>query len=151
MFERGISRGLSSPILLGGLAIVVIAAAFFFSPQIFGASSKSSQQAVAQGPATGAQNSAAQVVGQVQQVSLKASGSGYDQQVINVKARVPVHLTFSADASAGCGTELIVDGQPVHLTSNNGQSVTADFTPAAGTYAYHCPAGVLPPGKLVAS
>ncbi|MBI3588656.1 cupredoxin domain-containing protein [Candidatus Micrarchaeota archaeon] len=88
---------------------------------------------------------------QAQQVSLKASESGYDKQVIDVKAGVPVHLSFSADASAGCGTTLIIDRLPVNLVSNNGQSVTADFTPAAGTYAYHCPAGVLPPGKLVAS
>ena len=89
--------------------------------------------AASSGSATGATAPAGS-----QQVSLTATGSGYDKETIYVKAGVPVHFAFTA-INAGCGSQLIIDKVGVQLVSRNGQTVYADFTPTApGSYNYHC-------------
>ncbi len=75
----------------------------------------------------------------VQEVSVHASGSGYDHPSLNVRAGQPVKFDFSADRSAGCGSQLIIDRVGVNLISRNGETVSATFTPPSpGQYPYHC-------------
>jgi plastocyanin len=86
-------------------------------------------------PGPGAAGGAA---GAAQEVSLTASGSGYDKSEIRVKAGVPVHFTFTAN-NAGCCAQLLIDKVGVQLISRNGQAVDATFTPMApSNYPYHC-------------
>ncbi|MFA5930083.1 MAG: cupredoxin domain-containing protein [Candidatus Micrarchaeia archaeon] len=76
--------------------------------------------------------------GATQEVSLTATGSGYDKNEIRVKAGVPVHFTFTAN-NAGCCAQLLIDRVGVQLVSRNGQAVDATFTPPTpGNYPYHC-------------
>ena len=73
----------------------------------------------------------------VQEVSLTATGFGYDKNEIRVKAGAPVHFTFTA-INAGCGSQLILDRVGVNLVSQ-GNTVDATFTPPTpGNYPYHC-------------
>ncbi|MFH1095455.1 MAG: cupredoxin domain-containing protein [Candidatus Micrarchaeota archaeon] len=75
----------------------------------------------------------------VQEIRLHAGAYGYDNPVLYVKAGQPVKFDFSADASAGCGRQVIIDGVGVNLISRNGETVSATFTaPKPGQYAYHC-------------
>jgi plastocyanin len=81
---------------------------------------------------------AGQATGTVQEVSLTATGSGYDKNEIRVKAGVPVHFTFTAN-NAGCCAQLLIDKVGVQLISRNGETVDATFTPPTpGNYPYHC-------------
>jgi len=88
----------------------------------------------------------------VQEVSLRALGTGlYDKSTINVKAGQMVKFDFSAEPSAGCGRQLIIDKVGVNLVSRNGETVTATFTPPSpGNYNYHCGMNMFR-GVLVAS
>jgi plastocyanin domain-containing protein len=75
----------------------------------------------------------------VQVVKVRASARGYDNPRPVVKAGVPVLFEFTADRSAGCCAQVIVDGFGVNLVSRNGQTVSATFTPpSAGEYKFHC-------------
>ncbi|MFA6213925.1 MAG: cupredoxin domain-containing protein [Candidatus Micrarchaeia archaeon] len=77
--------------------------------------------------------------GEVQVVQVRASSRGYDNPRPVVKAGVPVRFEFSADSSAGCGRQVIVDGFGVNLVARNGETVSATFTPPApGEYKFHC-------------
>lgn len=78
--------------------------------------------------------------GQVQEVAVRALSNGaYDKTTITVKKGIPVHFTFSADPGAGCGRVLYIPDFNVKLTSINGESQSAAFTPTkAGNYAYRC-------------
>lgn len=75
-----------------------------------------------------------------QVVAIRALANGqYDKKEVTVKAGVPVQLEFSADPKAGCGTQLVIGEFGVRLTSRNGETKTASFTPTApGDYTYHC-------------
>jgi plastocyanin domain-containing protein len=78
---------------------------------------------------------------QLQVVRVHASSSGYDNPSPVVNAGQAVRLDFSADSSAGCGRQLILDGvgTSVNLVSRNGQTVSATFTPPSpGQYRFHC-------------
>lgn len=77
---------------------------------------------------------------EVQEVRITALSSGvYDKAEVTVKKGVPVKLYFTAEQNAGCGKMMILDGFNIKLTSTNGQTVTAEFTPQEeGTYSYHC-------------
>ena len=79
--------------------------------------------------------------GQLQVVKVHASSSGYDNPFPTVKAGEAVRLEFSADSSAGCGRQLILDGVgvPVNLVSRGGEVASATFTPPSpGQYRFHC-------------
>ncbi len=66
-----------------------------------------------------------------------------------MKAGIPVKVTFTADAGAGCGKYMAMDDFGVQLTSKNGEEATAEFTPKTpGTYYYHCGMWMFK-GKLV--
>ena len=125
------------------VAVAVIVAAFMGFLLISGshASSQPGQQAGgAKGIASpgGPQAPAAQL----QKVSVRALASGgYDNPSPTVKAGEPVKFDFSADPGSGCGRQLIIDGLGVNvnLISQNGQAVSATFTPPApGQYRFHC-------------
>lgn len=75
-----------------------------------------------------------------QVVSLNALSTGlYDHRVIEVKAGVPVRLTFTADQYAGCGRQLIIPDFGVQTIAQPGQSQTVEFTPTTpGQYPYRC-------------
>ncbi len=85
-----------------------------------------------------------------QKVSLRALNTGlYDKEVVNVKAGVPVEMTFSADPDSYCGRELLIPAFRVDLKSLQGETQTATFTPTApGAYEFHCPMKMFR-GKLV--
>ena len=87
-------------------------------------------------------NTAPPAAAQLQEVSVRAlSSGGYDNPSPTVKAGEPVQFDFSADPGAGCGRQLIIDGLGVNvnLISQNGQAVSATFTPPApGQYRFHC-------------
>lgn len=76
----------------------------------------------------------------VQEVRIRALSNGeYDKPEITVKKGIPVRLHFSADQNAGCGRAMILDGFNIRLTSRNGETQVAEFTPTEeGVYAYHC-------------
>lgn len=77
--------------------------------------------------------------GDVQVVQVRASYRGYDNPRPTVKAGVPVRFEFTADSSAGCCAQVIIDGVGVNLVSRNGQTVSATFTPKTpGEYKFHC-------------
>ncbi|MBI5176910.1 hypothetical protein HY995_02355 [Candidatus Micrarchaeota archaeon] len=79
------------------------------------------------------------ITGGVQEVSLRALGTGtYDRREIRVKAGIPVRLSFSADPYSGCGRALMIPDYGVRLISRNGETQTAEFTPTAGVHEYSC-------------
>jgi len=88
--------------------------------------------------------------GSVQEVYLKATGSGYDKSEITVKKGIPVRLHFTAE-NAGCGSYLKIYGlNDVHALSQNGQEAIVDFTPTQeGTYQYSCGMRMYPPGNFI--
>ena len=87
---------------------------------------------------------------EVQVVRIRALDTGfYDRQEVRVKAGVPVRLEFSADAGAGCGKMLLMPDFNVRLSSQNGETQAAEFTPAKGSYAYHCSMNMFR-GRLIA-
>ncbi len=76
---------------------------------------------------------------QVQVVELTALGTGvYDKDKIYVKAGIPVEFRFNAQREAGCGRQLVIPDYNVNLISSNGETVSARFTPTAGTHNYRC-------------
>ena len=93
-------------------------------------------------PQTGSVDSAGggTAVASVQDVYLTALGTGkYDKSSITVKKGIPVLFHFTAETSAGCGKQVIMEDFNVKLVSKNGETVTAEFTPQQeGTYYYHC-------------
>jgi plastocyanin domain-containing protein len=76
----------------------------------------------------------------VQKVSIRALNTGfYDNRVVTVKAGMPVELSFSADANAGCGRAFYLDEYHVQLVAQGNGVQTATFTPTkVGTFDYHC-------------
>ena len=79
------------------------------------------------------------VSGETQNISIHALSSGrYDLLEVHVKAGKPVKLAFSAEPSAGCGIQLVMPAFGINLVSRNGETVTAEFTPQKGNYAYRC-------------
>lgn len=76
----------------------------------------------------------------LQKVSVRALGTGlYDTPVVRVKVGIPVEFSFSAEPAAGCGRQLLIPAFNVVLSSPNGQTEKATFTPTMpGSYPFHC-------------
>lgn len=136
-----------------GILILLVMSVVVFGAILWMASARSAQNGgtptvqldatnkAGNAPATGvgANANSAPVPASVQVVSVHASGSGYDHPTIEVKAGDPVEFHFSADYSAGCGSQLILDGFNVNLVSQNGEDKVARFTPTTpGRYPFHC-------------
>lgn len=127
------------------IGVVLLAAAFlgFIFMQGNSASAPSSdvsQHSIdASIPETPQSPPASAPTGETQVVKVRASSRGYDNPNPQVKAGVPVRFEFTADNSAGCCAQVIIDGVGVNLVSRNGQTVSATFTPPTpGQYKFHC-------------
>ncbi len=88
--------------------------------------------------------------GGIQEVYLKATGSGYDKNEVTVKKGIPVRLHFTA-VNAGCGSYLKIYGiDGAGVQSKGGQEAVVEFTPTQeGTYQYSCGMRMYPPGNFV--
>jgi plastocyanin domain-containing protein len=134
--EIEISR--TTGLLLAGLFFAIIIGGFV----VFGAGARApgagTEAATYAGQPQGGGQAAAGA--QVQDIYIKALGTGaYDNPQVTVRKGIPVKLHFSAEASAGCGRALYLDGFNVQLVSRSGEEQMAEFTPEKeGTYAYHC-------------
>ena len=91
-------------------------------------------------PAQGGSTAGTALTGNVQEIYLKALGSGtYDKQTLTVRKGLPVRLHFSAEPTAGCGKALLIKKFGVQLVSKNGEEQVATFTPQeTGTFEYSC-------------
>lgn len=117
-------------ILIIAIIVVMFACMAFFFTGSFSSSLNSNTNEI----------TTATMMDSYQTVSLRAMGTGlYDHRVIEVKAGVPVRLTFTADQNAGCGRQLVIPDFGVQTTVAPGESQTVEFTPTTpGTYAYRC-------------
>ncbi len=79
------------------------------------------------------------LVGGVQEVTIRGDPSGYAPQFFSVKKGTPVKIKFSADKYAGCGRQLIMKDFGINLLAGEGQTVEATFTPLQeGSFSYRC-------------
>lgn len=126
--------------MLFGFALVAALAFFgFVVLQGTAAASDASQHQIDESIPQTPQGSQPPPSADTQVVRVRASSSGYDNPRPVVKAGVPVRFEFTADRSAGCCAQVIVDGVGVNLVSRNGETVSATFTPPApGEYRFHC-------------
>ncbi len=138
--------------LIVGLFVALVFGGYL----VYGTSSNSQHQAAISGTNHPSVNQPSQPnvatqpsVGGVQEVYLKASGSGYDPAQITVKKGIPVKLHFSA-TNAGCGSYMQIYGLDAHAISRNGEDSVVEFTPTQeGTYEYNCGMRMFQPGHLV--
>ena len=134
--------GLFLAIVLGGYVVLGATAS---TAQLSGGNTISSSGS----PSANQPNEAPSVNGGVQEVYLKATGSGYDKSHITVKKGTLVRLHFTA-VNAGCGSYMQIRGLNVHAQSRNGQEDIVEFTPQQeGTYQYTCGMGMFPPGRFI--
>ncbi len=92
----------------------------------------------------------AQVLEKKQEINLLATFSGYQPEVIKVKAGVPVKINFAADNTAGCSRAIQFPDFGVRAIAQPGGAPQAlEFTPQqAGEYAFYCSMRMFR-GKLV--
>ncbi|HIH19900.1 TPA: hypothetical protein HA244_01390 [Candidatus Micrarchaeota archaeon] len=77
--------------------------------------------------------------GEFQIVNINAVSSGYDPQVVRVKAGQPVELRFSAEPGAGCSRVLVMKDFGVQLIARDGTAQIARFTPETpGRFVFRC-------------
>ena len=89
-------------------------------------------------------------LGSIQEVELRALETGfYDNQVIRVKAGMPVRLKFTAEPRSGCGHVLEIPAFGIQEIVRGGETKTVEFTPTqAGEYDYRCSMNMFR-GKLI--
>ncbi len=132
----------TTALLMAGLFLAIVVGGYV----VFGAGANPAAagsggvQPAGQPAAGSAAQSGSQPAGSVQDVYIKALGTGsYDNPQVTVEKGVPVRLHFSAQADAGCGRAFYLDGFNVKLISYSGEEQVAEFTPQQeGTFAYHC-------------
>lgn len=75
----------------------------------------------------------------VQKIDLRAMSYGYNLPRITVKKGIPVEISFSADARAGCGRQIVFRDFGVNVIAQGDQTQVIRFTPEkAGTFEYAC-------------
>jgi len=149
--EEGIKIQKTTLALLVALIGVMILGAYIVSASSFASSSRSGTDG---GQKTGTNDTGpgpAQIQEKIQGIYLHANRDGtYDKQEITVNQNQPVRLHFTADASAGCGRQVVIYGLGISASSMNGEEGTADFTPKdAGTYDISCGMRMWGPAKLI--
>ena len=76
--------------------------------------------------------------------------SGYDPQVIRVRAGVPLRLTFDRQETNSCSDEVVIPDFRIRRFLPANQKTTVELTPATpGTYEFTCGMNMLR-GQIVA-
>ncbi|MCX8197046.1 MAG: cupredoxin domain-containing protein [Candidatus Micrarchaeota archaeon] len=122
------------------LFYVVMVGTFLFLGLIFFSSQKLEDMPIDETIPVSNLSTPQNISGEAQEVSIRALKTGrYDKSIIEVKAGVPIKLSFTADPGAGCGRQLLIDNVGINLISRNGETVVAYFTfPQPGRYNFHC-------------
>jgi len=95
------------------------------------------------------QAATAKVNGNVQEISLTIAGGKYSPNLITVKKGIPLKLTVTAAANAGCAREIVFPDFGIDKVVSPGSTVLIEFTPdKEGTFAFRCPMNMAR-GKLV--
>lgn len=91
----------------------------------------------------------AKVNGNVQEISLTISGGRYSPNLITVKKGIPLKITVTAAANAGCAREILFPDFGIDKVVPPGSTALIEFTPGnEGTFAFRCPMNMAR-GKLV--
>ncbi len=79
------------------------------------------------------------LVNGVQVVNVRGLSYGYSVNSFQVKKGVPVRIMFSAEPTAGCGRQFIMQAFGINVVAPEGSEVPVEFTPdKEGVFNYRC-------------
>lgn len=86
--------------------------------------------------------------GAVQTAKVELTDNGFEPTSLKLKADVPAKVTFTRRTDAGCAKEVEMKDYKIKRDLPLNESVTIEFTPRKGEFAFACAMGMLK-GKLI--